>query len=157
MTVKLDYVHCMLIPLRQHYLLLPNTTIAEVIPLSKQLFASQTTKQSFIVGECHWRDGILPVIDLENLIGKPADVERRAANKLCIVNGINDNTAVEHYALPCCGAPQLITLNEAALQTTVHDAAQEWLYCQIKIGNKTALIPNLDDIETHLQNQLSMP
>ncbi len=157
MTAKFDYVHCMLIPLRQHYLLLPNTTIAEVIPLPKQIFSAQTTPASFIVGECHWRHSILPVIDLENLIDEPADAEHRAANKLCIVNGINENANVEYYALPCCGPPQLITLNEEALQMTAHDAAQQWLYCQIKIGNKTALIPNLDDIETHLQNQLLMP
>lgn len=157
MTTKLDYVHCMLIPLRQHYLLLPNTSIAEVIPLSRQVFSVQTTPPSFIVGECHWRDSILPVIDLENLIDEPADADSRAANKLCIVNGINDHTNVEYYALPCCGASQLITLNEAAFQTTANDTAQQWLYCQIKIGNKTALIPNLDDIESHLQNQLSMP
>lgn len=157
MTAKLDYVHCMLIPLRQHYLLLPNTTIAEVIPLPKNILASQAEQPSFIVGQCPWRDSILSVIDLENLINEPADANSRAANKLCIVNAINDNAAIDHYALPCCGAPQLITLNEAALQTTAHDDAQHWLHCQIKIGNKTALIPNLDNIENHLQNQLAIP
>lgn len=157
MTAKLDYVHCMLIPLRQHYLLLPNTTIAEVIPLPKNIISTQPEQQSFIVGQCHWRDGILPVIDLENLINEPADADSRAANKLCIVNSINDNAAVEHYALPCCGAPQLITLNEAAFEASANNDVQNWLHCQIKIGNKTALIPNLDDIESHLQNQLAMP
>lgn len=156
MTAKLDYVHCMLIPLRQHYLLLPNTTIAEVIPLPRQIFSAPAAEQRFVVGQCHWQDSILPVIDLENLIDEPADADSRAANKLCIINGINDNAAIDHYALPCCGAPQLITLNEAALQTSDQDNAQNWLYCQIKIGNKTALIPNLDDIESYLQNQLAM-
>ncbi|HET8806982.1 MAG TPA: chemotaxis protein CheW [Methylophaga sp.] len=157
MTAKLDYVHCMLIPLRQHYLLLPNTTIAEVIPLPRQIISAQSNQQNFIVGQVHWRDSILPVIDLENLIDEPADADSRAANKLCIVNGINDNALVDHYALPCCGAPQLITLNEAALQTSAQADVANWLHCQIKIGNKTALIPNLDDIESHLQNQLAMP
>lgn len=157
MMAKLDYVHCMLIPLRQHYLLLPNTTVAEVIPLPRQMSLAQHSALNFIVGQCHWRDNILPVIDLENLISEPADADSRAANKLCIVNGINTDAAVDHYALPCCGAPQLITLNAAALQTTAQDAAQNWLYCQIKIGNKTALIPNLDNIESHLQKQLATP
>ncbi|MDX1574494.1 MAG: chemotaxis protein CheW [Methylophaga sp.] len=157
MPAKLDFVHCMLIPLRQHYLLLPNTTIAEVIPLPRKIVSAQSEQKSFIVGQCHWRDSILPVIDLENLIDEPADAESRAANKLCIVNGINDNALVEYYAMPCCGAPQLITLNEAALQTNTPDVVPNWLHCQIKIGNKTALIPNLDDIESHLQKQLAMP
>lgn len=157
MTAKLDYVHCMLIPLREHYLLLPNTTIAEVIPLPREIAAEQNDPQDFVLGQCHWRDHILPVIDLENLIGEPAAADSRAASKLCIINGINDHTGLEHYALPCCGAPQLITLNEAALQAIPHDKRQNWLHCQIRIGNKTALLPNLDDIESHLQNQLSAP
>jgi chemosensory pili system protein ChpC len=157
MTAKLDYVHCMLIPLREHYLLLPNTTIAEVIPLPKQVLAEQEDQPDFVVGQCHWRDQILPVIDLENLIDEPAHADSRLANKLCIVNGINDAANISHYALPCCGAPQLITLNEAALQTIPQDDTKNWLHCQITIGNKTALIPNLDDIENHLQNQLTSP
>lgn len=157
MTAKFDYVHCMLIPLRQHYLLLPNTTVAEVIPLPKRILDHAGHQQDFIIGKCQWRDSVLPVIDLENLIGEPADADSRDANKLCIVNGISDGAEIDHYALPCCGAPQLITLNEAALQTTPQDAEQNWLYCQIKIGNKTALIPNLDEIESHLQSQLSIP
>ena len=155
MTAKLDYILCMRVPLRQHYLLLPNTTIAEVLPLPRQIISAPAEQQNFIVGQYHWRDNILPVIDLENLIDEPADADSRAANKLCIVNSINVNAAIDHYALPCCGAPQLITLNEAALQTSADDVAHNWLYCQIKIGNKTALIPNLDEIESHLQKQLA--
>ena len=30
-----DPIPCMLIPLQQHYFLLPNTTIAEVIPMPR--------------------------------------------------------------------------------------------------------------------------
>ena len=157
MTATHDYVHCMLIPLRQHYLLLPNTTIAEVIPLPRQIQLQQDATSSFVVNQCHWRDEILPVIDLETLIGEPADADSRAANKLCIINGVNDAANIDHYALPCCGAPQLITLNAAALQITATDNAINGLHCQIKIGNKTALIPDLDNIENQLQNQLSPP
>lgn len=157
MTAKLDYVHCMLIPLREHYLLLPNTTIAEVTPLPSTVSTSDIGHQDFILGECHWRDKILPVIDLENLIGQTATEESRTATKLCVLNGINQAARVPHYALPCCGAPQLITLNEAALQISPQQSGDNWLHCQIKIGSQIALLPNLDQIENHLQNQLATP
>lgn len=145
-----DFIHCMLIPLQDHFLLLPNPTIAEVIPMPTIDSADKVS--DYWLGQYQWREKNLPVIDLESMIANTAS---RAvdANKLCILNGINPQAEIEFYALPCFGAPQLITLNESALQPTHDSDNSDYLYCQIKIGNKVAFIPHLDNIEAQLKEQ----
>ena len=147
-----DFIHCMLIPLRQHYLLLPNPTIVEVIPLPR--LTEGDIEGNWYIGQFFWRDQPLSVIDLETLIGSGQQTQRQIS-KLCVINGINNDAKIKHYAVACCGAPQLITLNETALQPTHDIVDSDWLHCQIKIGSNVAFIPKLDNIETHLQNSLS--
>lgn len=145
-----QFVHCMLIPLQQHYLLLPNSSIAEVIPLTGviQEQSGETPWLAFI----NWQHRRLPLVHLENLLTDGA-VPLSAGNKLCIVNGINPEADIEYYAIPCSGSPQLITLNQAALHITQEEKNSPYLHCQIKISNKIALIPNLDQLEASIRQQ----
>lgn len=147
-----NFIHCMLIPLRQHYLLLPNPTIAEVIPLPRMTDSDSCAAE--YLGQFFWRDQSLQVIDLETLTGSKQPGERQIT-KLCVINGINSEAKIKQYAVACCGPPQLITINETALQPVDEAIDTDWLHCQVRIGSNIALIPKLDRIEMHLQNQLS--
>jgi chemosensory pili system protein ChpC len=140
----------MLIPLQQHYLLLPNSTIAEVIPRTS--IEQNTANAEADNDSVNWREQVLPIIHLEELLNVD-DETAFIANKLCIVNSINASTDTEFYAIPCTGSPQLITLNHAALQLTHDENSSDYLHCQIKIGNKVAFIPNLDQLEMRLEAQ----
>jgi chemosensory pili system protein ChpC len=138
-----QFVHCMLIPLSQHYLLLPNSSISEVIP--KTGVRTETNTQSWL-DVIEWQQQRIPVVHLEHLLNDEA-APLSSTNKLCIINGINSEAGISSYAIPCSGSPQLITLNQAALHLTHDDNNSPYLHCQIKISNKVALIPNLDALE----------
>jgi len=142
-----DFVPCMLIPLQQHYLLLPNSTIAEVIPMPR--LSPANNKPNYWVGECNWHEKQSPVIDLEGLV-ESEDYDTVDAHKLCVLHGINDNADIHIYALPCYGVPQLIHLNESALKLAQDTETSDFLHYKIQIGNKVAYIPNLDKIEETL-------
>jgi len=145
-----DFIPCMLIPLQQHYLLLPNSTIAEVIPMPRM--STVADKPDYWVGQCAWHSLQLSVIDLETLVeNEPYDISD--ANKLCVLHGINSSADINVYALPCYGVPQLIHLNESALKLAQGTDASGFLHYQIQIGNKMAYIPNLDKVEATLSQQ----
>lgn len=145
-----DFIPCVLIPLKVHYLMLPNSTIAEVIPLPK--LNSSNLSSPFWVGQYAWQDQTLAVIDLDSLIeDKPSACDD--ANKLCIIRGINIESAVNNYAFPCYGAPQLIHLTESALKIINTPEQSDYTHCQLQIGNKIAYIPNLDAIEMVISRQ----
>lgn len=145
-----QFVHCMLIPLHRHYLLLPNSSIAEVIPRTG-VAEPRPSAESWL-SYINWQDREMPVVHLENLLTDGDDISSDG-NKLCIINGINPQANIEAYAIPCSGSPQLITLNQAALRLTHDDNSSPYLHCQIKISNKVAFIPNLDQLETAIQSQ----
>lgn len=148
-TAQAQFIHCMLIPLQKHYLLLPNSTITEVIP--KATINQSSAKTTPWLEWVDWQQKSLAVVDLETLLAQ--DVETvYPANKLCIIEGINADADIVFYAIPCTGSPQLITLNASALKMTHDQNASEFLYCQIKIGNKVAFIPHLDNLEMAIKN-----
>ncbi len=148
-TAQAQFIHCMLIPLQKHYLLLPNSTINEVIPKATLKQSSTITTPWLEWGE--WQQTRLAVVDLETLLEQNVETVY-PANKLCIIEGINTDANVGFYAIPCTGSPQLITLNASALKMTHDQNTSEYLYCQIKIGNKIAFIPNLDRLEMAIKS-----
>lgn len=142
-----DFIPCMLIPLQNQYLLLPNSTIAEVIPMPQ--LSPVDNKPDYWIGQCNWHSRQLPVINLEALIqGDDTDISN--ANKLCILHGISDNSTLPVYSLPCFGVPQLIHLNESTLLQAKHAEESDFLLYELPIGNNLAYIPNLDTIEASL-------
>jgi len=148
--ISTDFIPCVLIPLHQHYLLLPNTTIAEVIPMPR--LSNVENMPDYWVGQHDWNSRQLPVIDLEALVENNSS-DTDDANKLCILHGINTDANIKVYALPCYGVPQLIHLNEAALKLAPDTRESEFLHYQIQIGTKIAYIPNLDAIEASISQQ----
>ena len=140
-----DFIPCMLIPLQQHYLLLPNTTIAEVVPMPHQIDITDD-KPNYWIGQCLWHSQKITIIDLESMVENNL-ADAAEANKLCVLYGINTAVNINAYALPCYGVPQLIHLNESALKLAHDTEESEFLHYQVQIGNKVAYIPNLDLIE----------
>ncbi|MFT7413734.1 MAG: chemosensory pili system protein ChpC [Methylophagaceae bacterium] len=146
-----DFVPCMIIPLQHHYLLLPNSTLAEVIPLPR-IIHTDNAKPSYWIGQCDWQAQTIPIIDLESLVeNKPSNTTD--AGKLCVLRGINTSANISIYGLPCHGVPQLIHLTESALKLAENAIESDYVHYQIQVGNRIAYIPNLDAIETMLSKQ----
>jgi len=140
-----DFIPCMLIPLQQRYLLIPNTAIAEVIPMPK--ISSSEEQASYCLGQYQWNNEQITILDLEDLV-EDKEGHSEGANKLCIIHSINKDNKLHAYALPCHGAPQLIHLNENGLRLVEDEIeSSKFLHCRTHVGNKIAYIPNLDKLE----------
>lgn len=142
-------IHCMLIPLRKNLLLLPNTTIAEIVSLP----AIEQTEHNpdFYAGTCSWRAHQIPVVDFESLFDNVA-ADTGKITRLCVLNSINASTNLTFYGIPCHGSPQLITLNESIIQA-VDTPPQNYIHSYINIANTTAIIPDLDTIEVFITGE----
>jgi len=133
----------MLIPLRKNLLLLPNTTVAEIVSLPTIKPADHSP--DFWAGLSTWRSRQIPVIDFESLFDNNT-ANAHDASRLCVLNSINTATNLNFYGLLCYGSPQLITLNESILEA-VDGPVQNFIHNYINIANTAAIIPNLDIIE----------
>lgn len=141
-------IRCMLVPLKDKLLLVPNTTVIEVTQFPTTTQAEQAPE--YWVGYCSWRSQQLPVIDLDALLDQRAS-DTGNVSHLCILKGINEAAGLNLYSLSCYAPPQLINIDSDTLQNLAESDAH-WLYGQFSIGNKLALIPNLDELESTISS-----
>ena len=139
----------MLIPLQKRYLILPNSLIAEVLPMPSLVDTRQPN--DFLLGQYPWQTQSIPILDIETLIDKRPTAHQHA-KKLCVLYSITEHS-LEAYAIPCYGALQLIHLSPNAIDISQEVAeVTDYIHCHVFIGNQIAIIPNLDNIEKIITN-----
>lgn len=135
---------CIVIPLADTQLLLPNVCVAEILPWRRVKALSETP--SWCLGLLGWRGEMVPVIRFETLNGKPGPA-RKSGRCMVVMNRARNAKGLPFYALAAEGLPRLV-------QLTAEDLANE--PCRlgpaesvvVKLGTETAVIPNLNVIET---------
>ncbi|HEB55313.1 MAG TPA: chemotaxis protein CheW [Gammaproteobacteria bacterium] len=141
-----DILHCLLIPLQEVRILLPNTAVAEVI--------SYTTPESvenapdWMLGNIRWRDEKVPLLSFERLsgIGK----QEHATRRIAVLNTLNGNPSVPYIALPIQSIPQLRLIQESSIVVTEKDELIDVVAASIDFLGESVLIPDLDALEQKL-------
>jgi len=135
---------CIVIPLEDTQLLLPNVCVAEILPWRRVRALSETP--AWCLGLLGWRGEMVPVVRFETLNGKPGPA-RKAGRCMVVMNRACNAKGLPFYALAVEGLPRLV-------QLTSEDLASESARlgpaetAVVKLGTETAVIPNLNMIET---------
>ena len=135
---------CVVIPLENSQLLLPNVCVAEILPWRRVKALSETPP--WCLGLLGWRGEMVPVVRFETLNGKPGPA-RKQGRCMVVMNRARNAKGLPFYALAAEGLPRLV-------QLTAEDLSNE--ACRlgpaesvvVKLGTETAVIPNLNAIET---------
>ena len=135
---------CVVIPLESTQLLLPNVCVAEILPWRRVKMLSETPP--WCLGLLGWRGEMVPVVRFETLNGKPGPA-RKSGRCMVVMNRARNAKGLPFYALAAEGLPRLV-------QLTAEDLSNE--PCRlgpaesvvVKLGTETAVIPNLNVIET---------
>ena len=147
-------IRCVLVPVGNQRLLLPNANIAEVI--------TQSTPEplpgapAWMLGRIQWRGWRVPLVSFAELAGTEAgdaDLSVRVAwgKALC------GNPKLPFIAVLTQGFPRLTTLN-AELIIPTHDgnALPPGVKAQVLVRDDVAVIPDLEGIEAELARLLDL-
>ncbi|MEC9408607.1 MAG: chemotaxis protein CheW [Abyssibacter sp.] len=148
-----DQVYGALVALNGETWLLPNAAIADVLAFDN--VELNTGSPDWLFGFVDWRDRRLPLIAAEGLLGLPIP-ERMPRARLLVMNTVTDQVQAGQYVLVAQGYPQLVTVNERAVQQDWSDGLPERANtaCRVRIGSNSALIPDLDRIEAKIASAL---
>lgn len=141
---------CVLIPLHGTQLLLPSVSIAEILPWRRVKALADTP--DWCLGLLGWRGEMVPVVRFEALNGKGVET-RRSSRCLVVMNRARLSSGLAFYAIAAEGLPRL-------LQLAVNDLTNEPTRlgrCEtvaVKVGTESAVIPNLEVIETAVSTLL---
>mgnify|MGYP000066495687 CR=1 FL=1 len=87
---KIQEVASLLIPLQGHTILLPNVTVAEIVPVSEVQPIQEAP--AWYLGNCIWRELTVPVLSIEALNGDVTpSVHSKARFAVLNTTGINEN------------------------------------------------------------------
>ncbi len=147
---ELSELSCVMIPLKDAQLLLPNVCVAEILPWRRVKALSDTPP--WCLGLLGWRGEMVPVVRFETLNGTPGD-PRKSGRCMVVMNRARNERGLPFYALAAEGLPRMVqlTADDMANESCKLGPAEQVV---VKVGTETAVIPNLDVIETQVAKLL---
>ena len=142
-----DQIDCLLIPIKDKNLLVPNVTVAEIVPFSHLLTTNSSA--DWILGRIDWRGTGVPVVCYEMLNQQGAPSPNPNA-RFAIFNGVGNNPQLPFFAVLIQGIPRLTHINEQGIQAVESFNAGEFDQEVVALGQESAVIPDLDGIESRL-------
>lgn len=137
-------ISCLLIPVRDKNLLLPNASVAEVIAYQHPE-ATQNTPAWFL-GFIQWRGLRLPLISYEAANGSE-NHEITATARIAVTNTIGEHQPpLSFMALVASGIPRLVKVTKAEI-TETHGEAGPADKAMVNISGEEAVIPELVQLE----------
>lgn len=139
-------IACLLAPVTGKQLLLPNVTVAEVVPIG-DLQPPPEGAGPWHRGFLSWRDQLVPVVAFETLNGEgvPREMERVA-----ILNGISAQRDLPFYGLVVQGIPTSARVKIAQLEDLEGAPTGPAEFLKVRYVGEMAVIPDLDMVEAKL-------
>jgi len=140
-----DALACLLIPIQGGRMVLPNVTVAELIPFQSPEAAPNA--KDWLIGTIEWRGTMIPVISFEEFSGAkkgPAAQDLRIA----VVNAPNGESGkMRFFGMVTQGIPSLVKLEEAAIKENQNSVLEKGQKMAVTLETGHAVIPDLDMLE----------
>lgn len=143
-------VRSQLIPLEGIRLVLPNTSIAEVVTHQSIEEADYDNAPTWVIGQIQWRGIKIPLLSYESAVGhEQSDASAKSA-RFVVINAGTYTDTLPFYALVAQGIPRLMALNESAIIDAPEQNDIPYVLRNTLIDANPAIIPNLEKIEAEL-------
>ena len=144
---KSPEIHCMLIPANPETLLLPTSTMAEVIDL--QAIEPLEASPPWLLGQVEWENRQVPVFSFSALINGSDRLEIDSKSKIMILKSLSDSARVPYLGLMLGDLPRPVTIRQETLVETGDEKKSLGVYCHVMVDESEAIIPDIDRL-THL-------
>ena len=145
-------IRCVLVPVSNLRLLLPNATVAEVITYTKPEPVNDAPE--WLLGRIAWRGWRVPLVAFAALSKSEAG-DSEASVRVAVLKALGGNPKLPFVAMLTQGFPRLTTLN-AELIIPTHDgtALPPGVRAQVLVRDDVAMIPDLEWLEAELLSLL---
>lgn len=147
-------IRCVLVPVGNARLLLPNSTIAEVITQTRA--EPLLDAPAWLLGRIAWRGWRVPLVSFTQLAGtEEGDAELSV--RVAVLKALGGNPKLPFIAVLTQGFPRLTTLNaELIIPTRDGNALPPGVRAQVLVRDDVAVIPDLEGIEAELVQLLHL-
>ena len=148
MSQRDDEIRCMLIPLRDGRLLLPNAAVAEVIGYREP--DALDHQLPWLQGKVGWHQRDIPVVDFERLLGR-ADTGGGIRQRIAVCYALQPESAWPLIGLVAQGIPRLLRVQREVIEFAGTPASgASPIRMRISVGGEELMVPDLDYLHTQL-------
>jgi len=146
-------IRCVLVPVGNLRLLLPNATVAEVITQGTP--EPVPNAPQWLLGRIAWRGWRVPLVSFTQLAGAE-EGDAALSVRVAVLKALGGDPKLPFVAVLTQGFPRLTTLN-AELIIPTHDGSDlpPGVRAQVLVRDDVAVIPDLEWIETELLGLLA--
>lgn len=141
---KIQEVASLLIPLQGQTILLPNVTVAEIIPAAPIQHVENAPL--WYLGNFHWRELTVPLLSLEALNGEAApSIHNRA--RFAVLNTTGLHSDLPFIAILTQGLPRLARVSEDEISAREDAENRRYDLMHVSWAGEYTLIPDITAIE----------
>lgn len=140
---QMEEVASLLVPLTEKTLLMPNVTVAEIVPVGE--ISPVDNAPDWLLGELLWRDLSVPLLSFEVLNGYPAPA-LTSRSRVAVLNTTGIDAELGFIAIVTQGLPRLarVTPSEIVERDADKDEYDEML---VSWAGEAAVIPAVGKLE----------
>lgn len=143
----LTELSALLIPVKGKQLLVPNVAVAEIIHYVDPFGMEDVP--NWLLGTIEWRNQVLPLVSFEGVNDEPF-AARGGPRRVAVFNGISANERLPFYAMLCHGAPRLMRVEAEEIRQEAGATLGPAELMLVSVQGETAVIPDLDFIESQV-------
>jgi len=154
MSQVASHVASQVLSLNGERVILPNTTVAEIIPyVSADELPPSVKKEApvWLLGMIAWRGVSIPLLSMETMLGSQYETPDKRSS-IAIINALGNTAGVPFFAIVTQGIPRLLQVSSDTLglieeSGDSHKAAA----CHVVLDGDVAVIPDMDVVESMLK------
>jgi chemosensory pili system protein ChpC len=139
-------IPCLIVPMMNRPLLVPNASVAEVITYAK--IRKLSDAPPWCLGIVEWRHIFLSLVSIEGLNGFPV-IEPDLRSRILILNGISGDPRLPFYAVMVHGIARSVRIKETDITYENTDTGFIDLMNVNVLGDRL-VVPDLDRIEQEI-------
>ena len=137
-------IRCILAPLTDGYILLPNTAVAELLSFTMPEPLKKAPR--WVLGELVWKGWQVPVVSYEFLLNDNDRNTLTSKTRILIIKALGESTQVNYIGLVIQGLPKLKKVSIDSLIESQNKNVPDAVFSRVSIDDLKAVIPEIGNL-----------
>ncbi len=148
-----EAIQCLLIPLHDSHLVLPNAAVAEILFFTDIEPVEKTP--AWFLGLLRWRNIPVPVISMESAMSETDPPAQHHKQKYAVLKALGDDATFRFFAIRTEGIPRLVRVDKGTISANSEGAdLPPFVMKNVVINNNPVIIPDMDVMEKEIKTVL---
>ncbi len=139
-------LQALIIPLKNWNLILPQSLVAEVLPMPEVRLTQAAER--WLRGSIEWRGEELPLVSMDAYCKPGEDDAQQRTRRVVVLQGLGNG--IEHYGLEIYSIPHPLRLVESEIQLDDTECLCELITTHVHVSGVRGIIPELDILEKEI-------